>query len=213
MPYSGKELEFLGKQVAEGQYVRRATFFLALALALLLGVCLGRYVFPDRGTIPAPQGQKQPLTQDSTLFSDKSRKQDLFQSILSHEEEARRNPDDAEAWKHLGDLYYDVGEPAKSVNAYNKALALKPGNPNVLVDCGVMYRALEEYDKALEYFQKALVIQPWHEHALFNSGVVLYYDLNRKGDGLKFWRELVKINPNAKTPDQRLVSDIINASS
>lgn len=213
MPYSGKELEFLGKQVAEGQYVRRATFFLALALALLLGVCLGRYVFPDRGTGPAPQGQKRPLTQDSAQISDQSRKQELFQSILSHEEQARLDPDNAETWEHLGNLYYDVGEPAKSVTAYNKALALKPGNAGVLVDCGVMYRALKEYDKALEYFQNALDVQPGHEHALFNSGVVLYHDLDRKEDGLKFWRDLVKINPNARTPDQRLVSDIINEQS
>lgn len=214
MQYTNKDYEFLGKQVASGHYVSRATFFLALILALLIGMCLGRYVFPHLGSLPGSDPvEKRPLTQNSPVADAINPNKQLLQSIFQHEEDLRTNPDDAEAWEHLGNLYFDAGEPEKSIRAYNKSLELRPKNTSVLVDCGVMYRQVQEFDKALEYFQKALAIDPKHENALFNSGIVLYFDLKRKDDGLKVWRDLVKINPNAKAPTGAPVSKMIEELS
>lgn len=208
MKYSEKDYIFLGKQVAAGRYVSRSVFALSLVLALLIGLCIGRYALPDA---PAPAGQKRPLTQEGAASLTDNRQ--TLQSIFRHEEDVRKNPDNVEAWEHLGNLYFDAGEPQKAVNAYNRALELKPGNTSVLVDCGVMYRELKEYPKALEYFRKALEIDPKHEHALFNSGIVLYFDLKQKDEGLNAWRELLKVKPDARTPSGEPLSTMIDTLS
>ncbi|MDR0826378.1 MAG: tetratricopeptide repeat protein [Desulfovibrio sp.] len=207
MQYSQKDLEFLGRQVSVGLYVRRSTFLLALALTLVLGVCAGRYVLPAGGFSGPEGGQKRPLSADGA--AEMGRKKEILQSIFQHEEDARRNPDRAETWEHLGNLYFDAGEPEKAVNAYNKAIELQPGNPNILVDCGVMYREMKRHDKALEYFQKALALDPGHEQALFNSGIVMYFDLNKKDEALKTWRALLRKNPDARTPSGDRLADML----
>jgi cytochrome c-type biogenesis protein CcmH/NrfG len=211
MQYSGKEYEFLGKQVAQGRYIARSTCALALILAFLVGVAAGRYVFPnaDGSSSENLAERKRPLSEKSAAEAAASANKQLFASILQHEEDLRNDPKNADTWEHLGNLYFDAGEAAKAVNAYGRALELKPDNANVMVDCGVMYRELRQYDKALEFFNKALAVNPRHEFALFNSGIVLYHDLNRKGEAVESWRALVKINPDAKAPTGELVSDMI----
>lgn len=213
MQYTSKDYEFLGKQVAAGRYVSLATFALALVLTLLVGLCLGRYVFPQQGALTAEGGGKRPLSGDSGLAAAVNPNKQLLQSIFQHEEDVRRDPTNVEAWEHLGNLYFDAGEPAKAVNAYNKALELSPDNTSVLVDCGVMYRQMKDYTASLDYFQKALSIDPKHENALFNSGIVLYFDLQRKEDALRAWKELVRINPQAKAPNGETVRSMIESLS
>ena len=108
--YTSKDYEFLGKQVAAGQYVGRTTCLLALVLALLIGICLGRYLFPYTSGLPALSdgGEKRPLGQSSAVVDAVDPNKQLLQSIFQHEEDLRKNPDDAEAWEHLGNLYFDA---------------------------------------------------------------------------------------------------------
>ena len=201
--------EFL-MQVAQGHFVGLSLFRMSLVFVLMFGFLLGRYVFPATNEFtPGADGQKRPMGEKSTIAAVVNPKKRTFDAILQHEEELRQNPNNAESWEHLGNLYFDANDPAKAVNAYLKALDLNPGNSSVLVDCGVMYRELRQYDKALEFFKKALSFDPKHEFALFNSGIVLYHDLKRKDEALKAWRDLVAINPNAKAPSGELVSDMI----
>jgi tetratricopeptide (TPR) repeat protein len=213
MHYSSKEYEFLGRQVASGRYLHRSTCALALVLALLAGMCLGRYVFPNSDPGSGEAGTKRPLRGDSGLAAAVNPDQQRLQAIFQHEEEVRRDPANAQAWEHLGNLYFDAGEPAKAVNAYAKVLEMDPANTSVLVDCGTMFRQLKRYDKALEYFQKALGIDPKHENALFNSGIVLYFDLQRKEDALNAWRKLLKVNPDARTPSGEPVTTMLETLS
>lgn len=210
MQYSDKDYQFLGKQVAAGRYIGRSTCALALVLALLLGLCLGRYVFPN--AVESGE-QKRPMTQGSATSTDLSQNKELLQSIFRHEEDVRKDPSNVEAWEHLGNLYFDAGEPQKAVNAYTKALELAPDNTSVLVDCGVMYRELKQFDTSLDFFRRALDKDPKHEHALFNSGIVLYFDLDRKEEGLDMWRNLVKVNPQAKTPSGDTVAKMLETLS
>ncbi len=209
MHYTAKDLEFLGKEVAAGKYVRRATCVLSILLALACGGIVG-YLSASAGG--GGEDTKQPLGQGGGVQAglNMGGNERLFDSILQHEQQVRQEPQNVDAWTHLGNLYFDTDQPGKAVEAYEKALAIKPDQPDVLVDCGVMYRELKQYDKALEYFRKAILLNPRHEFALFNSGIVLYHDMNRQEDGLNAWRELVRANPEAKAPDGRPVSSIID---
>ena len=204
MNYSSKDYEFLGRQVAAGKYIGRSACVLAMLVALLLGGIAGYSLAPgsNSGEVKVPLSA--PGGQGGQGFS-----QDQFNKIMEATNATLANPDNVEAWVHLGNLYYGAGDPVKSINAYEKALALKPEMPNVLVDCGVMYREQKNFSKALEYFEKALKIDPAHQIAMFNTGVVLHYDL-QDPKGLDPWRKLAGINPQFKAPNGTVITDLLS---
>ena len=204
MNYSSKDYEFLGRQVAAGKYIGRSACALAMLVALLVGGITGYSLAPGGtgGEVKVPLDASG--GQGGQGFS-----QDQFNKIMEATTATLANPENVEAWVHLGNLYYGAGDPAKSINAYEKALALKPQMPDVLVDCGVMYREQKNYSKALEYFEKALKIDPAHQIAMFNTGVVLHYDL-QDPKGLDPWRKLAGINPQFKAPNGTVITDLLS---
>jgi len=175
---------------------------LLIGLACLLIGFLGGIVFSIyKSPAPAPSVEQQ-AQQDMA--------QQLAARIVSLEQEVAANPKNEAALIQLGHAYYDTNQPPKAIEAYSKALAINPNNPDVLTDMGVMYRQNGQPQKAIEAFDKAIELNPKHEQARFNKGVVLLYDLNDKENALKVWQELVEIDPAAKTPNNILVSDIID---
>jgi tetratricopeptide (TPR) repeat protein len=72
-----------------------------------------------------------------------------------------------------------------------------------------MYRRTGDPKKAIQSFEKALSINQQHEVALFNLGVVQMHDLKDAKAALASWEQLVKINPQAKTPSGQLVKSML----
>ena len=93
--------------------------------------------------------------------------------------------------------------------AYNNALELNPGNPDVLTDLGVMYRRKGQPLEAIKAFDKAIKIDPRHEASRFNKGVVLLHDLNDSEGAIRAWEELVEVNPFARANGDELVLKLI----
>lgn len=188
--------------------VRTSTLFLAVGVALALGLYLGTLIPTFTGGSPrteatqptAPEGQ--PGAQSEAL-------ERLAGQILALEEAVRKNPQDVNSLVQLGNLYFDTGKAQSSISAYERALAIKPGDANVLTDLGIMYREAGQYEKALESFRKATQADPGHQHALFNSGVVLFFDLGRKEDARDVWQQLLAINPDAHTPDGKPLTELL----
>jgi hypothetical protein len=120
------------------------------------------------------------------------------------------DPKNHGAWASLGNEYFDSHQPQKAVDAYAKALALKPEDPDVLTDQGVMYRQLGQFDKALAVFQKANKLQPTHVQSLFNIGVVYSADLNKPAEAAKAWNKLIATAPQSPQAAQakQLLSQI-----
>jgi len=107
------------------------------------------------------------------------------------------DPKNHDAWVALGNEYFDSHQFKKSVDAYGKALAIKPEDPNVLTDQGVMFRQLGQFDKAIANFQKANKVQPTHVQSLFNLGVVYASDLNKPDEAAKAWNKVLTIAPTS----------------
>ena len=93
--------------------------------------------------------------------------------------------------------------------AYNKALELNPGNPDVLTDLGVMYRRKDQPLEAIKAFDKAIKIDPRHEASRFNKGVVLLHDLNDSEGAVRAWEGLVEVNPFARAHGNELILELI----
>ncbi len=122
-------------------------------------------------------------------------------------------PGSVNLWTKLGNLYFDTDQYANAIDAYSKSVALDPENAHVLTDLGVMYRRSGNPQKAVDNFDKAILVSPTHETARFNKGIVLYYDLKDKAGALQAWNGLVQMNPGARTPNGKLVKDMIRDMS
>ena len=132
-----------------------------------------------------------------------------LEAISNLEADVTANPDNVESWTRLGHLYFDSSQVKKAIKAYERSLELQPGNPDVWTDLGVMYRRDKQPEKAIESFEHAFSVQPGHETSRINKGIVLLYDLNKPEETVAAWEELLKINPNAKMPNNTLLVDAI----
>lgn len=186
-------------QIPDG-LVRKSTLYMSVAVALIAGLYLGNVLTSTLGE-GKPTVAKKQVSAPSGEQATSQVPPDVMNRILELEQAVIKNPQDASAWTHLGHLYFDTHQAKEAIRAYERSLALAPDDPDVLTDLGVMYRADHQHDRALATFDKAATINPKHEIALFNKGIVLYFDLEKKEEGLAVWRKLLGINPNAKAPD------------
>jgi tetratricopeptide (TPR) repeat protein len=115
---------------------------------------------------------------------------------------AEKDPTNYDLLVKLGNAAYDANDPRLAADSYEKALAVRGGDANVLTDLGVSYRNLGDLDRALQNFERALKSDPTHWQAAFNRIVVVGLD---KGD-VKKARELLaqlkKSNKNVPALDQ-----------
>jgi tetratricopeptide (TPR) repeat protein len=182
--------------------VRRSTLFLSVLAALCAGLYIGRLtadLTADRENSAVTKRVLVPQKGDAREDPELKRL----------ERAVKNNPRNAVAWAELGNWYFDRELPEEAVRAYESSLVVKPGDPDVMTDLGVMYRSLHDYDKAMELFAKASDIDPNHLQSRFNHGVVLFYDLKREEEGMRIWSELTRRAPDYVTPDGRGLADMV----
>jgi cytochrome c-type biogenesis protein CcmH/NrfG len=184
-------------------YVKTSSMYLIAMVALAAGF-FGGVVFSSyraSNVAPVPGSPEFPGMPPVS--------QEQSQELTTLLQATRTKPDDVNAWTQLGHLYFDTGQYKKSIQAYEKSLALDPSRPDVWTDLGVMYRRTGDPTQAVKCFDRALAIDPGHETALFNKGVVLMHDIKDLNAALQAWEKLVQVNPNAQTPDGRTIKSMI----
>ena len=129
--------------------------------------------------------------------------------MLALEREVERNPESQAAWLELGNLYFDTRKYQDAIRAYNQYLSLNPKNPDVWTDLGVMYRRSGDPAEAISSFDKAIELDSRHEQAYFNKGIVQLHDLGNREAALQIWQELIKINPNFRTPTGQTIKELV----
>ncbi len=151
-------------------------FVIGLLLGLLIG---GRAMKSASPVVPAGMpATSMPLQSSASL-------KDL--QILANKE-----PNNFMAQVALGNAYFDAKQPSEAVKAYDRALRIKPNDPDVLTDQGVMYRDLGFYDRAVENFRQAYAKNPGHLQSLFNEAVVYALDLKKPERAKPLLEELLK---------------------
>jgi tetratricopeptide (TPR) repeat protein len=113
-----------------------------------------------------------------------------------------RDPKDLEAWRELGNAYFDADMPAQAIAAYTKALAIKPDDTNILNDQGAMYRQTGDFTRALANFEKARQVDPSNLESIYNSGYVLAFDLNQIDRAIVMWRRYLALDKTSETSRQ-----------
>jgi tetratricopeptide (TPR) repeat protein len=163
-----------------------------LAIGIFAGFLGGYFVGAGRGNdeappvAAAPAGVPMPPRPDPMVITGR---------IQANQKVVAADPKNEKAWIALGNDYFDLQQAQNAVDAYAKALALVPGNPDVLTDQGVMYRALKDYPRAIADFKRASKVNPRHQQSLFNLGVVYAEDLKQNDEALKAWNRILAIDP------------------
>ena len=165
----------------------------ALFLGLMVGI-LGPKMF---GGKPAVQQvpQQVPASQQQAPGPDYSLQ------ISELKKRLQNNPNDVGILVQLGNTYFDSNMYPEAIEAYEKSLALRPGNPDVLTDLGVMYRRNGRSDEAVKRFRMAAEADPMHFQSRMNLGVVLFYDFNDAAGAKQALESVLKVYPQGSQAD------------
>lgn len=165
----------------------------ALFLGLMVGI-LGPKMF---GSKPAVQqvSQQAPVVRQQVPVPDYSLKISELQRRLQN------NSNDLGLLVQLGNTYFDGNMYPEAIEAYEKSLALKPGDPNVLTDLGVMYRRNGQSDEAVKRFRIAAQADSTHFQSRMNLGVVLFYDFNDGIGAREALDGVLKVYPQGPNAD------------
>jgi tetratricopeptide (TPR) repeat protein len=142
---------------------------------------------PQMAPMPAPSGPS-PI--------------ELAPKIQALKDIVKKDPKNLPAWVELGNLYFDSDQPKEAIEAYSKYLAVKPDNPDVRTDIGIMFRKLGEFDRALEEFRKAAQSDPKHINSRYNIGLVLLHDKQDIKGAIKAWEEYLKVDPKSERAER-----------
>ena len=81
---------------------------------------------------------------------------ELMDRITNTQSIAAQNPNSVEGWIELGELFRRAGERDRAVQAFNRALAIAPGNIRVQNNVGEMMLAEGDVRGAVQQFQSIL---------------------------------------------------------
>jgi cytochrome c-type biogenesis protein CcmH/NrfG len=183
--------------------MKKETVILAIVVAFLVGFISGATVAILKGTKGAEKPavvQKPQMAPPSTpapapLARDSI---EVASQIKTLREIVTKDPKNLPAWVELGNLYFDTDQPKEAIEAYSQYLAVKPDNPDVRTDMGIMYRKLGQFDKAIEEFRKAAQSDPKHVNSRYNIGLVLLHDKQDIKSAIKAWEDYLKVDPNSE---------------
>ncbi len=80
-------------------------------------------------------------------------------------------PDDPDAVRGIGNLYYDQQDYSHAAEQYEKYLAAKPDDPSVRTDLATTYLYEGQVDRAIESYNSVIAAHPDFLQAHFNLGL------------------------------------------
>lgn len=147
--------------------------------------------------LEAPESDSPPDVPEERQITEESR-----QLIAGAIQKTEGDPKDLEAWRELGNAYFDADMPAQAIAAYSRALAIKPDDTNILNDQGAMFRQTGDFTRALANFEKARQVDPYNLESIYNSGYVLAFDLNQMNKAIVMWRSYLALDRTSETSRQ-----------
>ncbi len=96
-----------------------------------------------------------------------------------------------------GNIYQKQGQHEQSLQAYERALRLKPDNPLIYHNIGLAHYYLHNYDQAEAYFRKALALDPNVAESYNLLGQLFLRRQDDKG-ALELFQKALKVNPKLR---------------
>jgi Tfp pilus assembly protein PilF len=88
-------------------------------------------------------------------------------------EAVKHDPDRADAWRRLAVLHDRQGKFSEAAEMYHRALALRPGDPDLFCDVGYSFYLQQRWAEAEMNLRQAIALRPEHARARNNLGLLL----------------------------------------
>ncbi|MDA8722630.1 tetratricopeptide repeat protein [Planktomarina temperata] len=142
----------------------------------------------------ASKGQNPPQAQIQELINFYSQGQ-LQQALQEAEALAQQFPQSAILFNIQGAVLKGLGRLDLTIEAYNKALAIKPDYAEAYYNMGNALQEQGKLEKAMEAYKKALAIKPNNAEAYYNMGNVLKYQ-GKLEEAIKAYNKALAIKPD-----------------
>jgi cytochrome c-type biogenesis protein CcmH/NrfG len=119
------------------------------------------------------------------------------------------DPDNLDALRGMGDIYYDHNQFDEAIAAYEHFLKKKPDDPEVRTDLGTMYLYTGNADQAVVQYKRAVKVKPDFFQAYYNLGVA-YAENGKRDDAIASLGQAMKLAPddNARKQVNQLIQKI-----
>lgn len=118
----------------------------------------------------------------------------LPEAIRQLEAALQRDPGQVEGWRLLGRAYASAKQPVKARDAYLRAAALSPDQPDVQVEAAeasALADPQRRFDaSAVALLQRALQVQPSHQRARWFLGIAQFQS-GKPADAARTWEPLL----------------------
>jgi Tfp pilus assembly protein PilF len=110
---------------------------------------------------------------------------------------SRSEANDAAYLVAMGNEAYDAGVPKVAILAYQKALEMHGGNPDVLTDLGTMLLQTGRHGEAIIELKAAAAQDPRHVKSRFQLGIALMAG-KQYSEAADAFKECLKIDPKSE---------------
>ncbi|MDX1390240.1 MAG: tetratricopeptide repeat protein [Acidobacteriota bacterium] len=186
---------------------REQLIYLLVGLAFGLLVGYGAYaawgksgaekIAGGPGAVPSPAGPMAPTQTGPTAGGSPFMQE--FERIRTRLDQ---NPEDVAALVEMGDLAQSAGMWEQAVQVYERAITLRPDDPDLLTVAGRCYAQLGDGERALERLLEARRIDPDHAASLYNIAMVEGLVLGRIDDAEESLRKLETEHPEVAGIDE-----------
>lgn len=158
--------------------------------------------FDDEAFEEEPEAPDPVVDEKNDAGTDKRPDEETQQKIKALIKLTVTEPSNHDAWRSLGNAYFDADLPTEAIAAYSQALALQPDDTDILNDQGAMYRQKGDFSGALKNFEKAVKIDPYNLESLYNIGYVHAFDMNDISKAIQTWKRYLELDKNSETARQ-----------
>ena len=118
------------------------------------------------------------------------------QSIALLKPAAEQNPQQDLVWGYLGDAYASSKKYPEAIDAYNKAIALKPKDGGYLSGLANSYAKSGQADKAVETYNAAAEAEPTHAATYYFNEGALFTNTQHPQEAVAAFDKAIAADPN-----------------
>lgn len=104
-------------------------------------------------------------------------------------------PDTIEIYNDLADAYYNTGQYAQAIAAYQNSLQLSPDQPLVLNNLGQSFFHDQQPDQAIATLQQAVSLEPGFANAQYNLAMFLG-STGHNSEAIPHYRKVIELDTN-----------------
>lgn len=165
-------------------------------LSRRLILCLTLLLFCTAGCEgPQEKVTEAPLEEAPTAATNTYMIESVFDQVLR---KTQANPEDADAWYHLADLFSRANEYEKAVDAYRRTVELDPEKGYAWGKMGAALNRLNKPEEAAVALEKAVALLP-NPAVEYNNLGIAYGKLGRYEDEINALLQAIELRPRYAT--------------